>query len=188
MKPVEPSVPRRHTLRWVVLGVGLVALSITAVSFSSLGTNPATLAAVDSPLLGKPAPAFSLANIDTGRRVTLASMRGHDVLINFWASWCVACIEETPELVAFYARQHPRGVDLVGISYNDTVAAERSFEAKWRISWPLLEDPSGVTSIDYGIYGIPETFVVDPNGTVVAKLVGRVGPHQLDEILARLNR
>ena len=188
--PLPGDVPsrqtRRHTTRWVAGGTGVALAGLVAAISATIGTNPSVTAAVDSPLLGKPAPSFSLVDIGTGKAISLSSLSGHIVVLNFWASWCVACIKETPDLLSFYSRQHMRGVDLLGIGFGDSVAAERTFRAHWRIRWPLLQDPTGRTSINYGIYGIPETFVISQSGMVVAKLVGPVGPRELNSVVARL--
>lgn len=177
----------RHTVRWVAVGVAVVVAALVFALASFLGGPPAAQrTAADSPLLGKPAPAFSLGTISGHRTISSAAMAGHTVVVNFWASWCLECQEEAPILEAFYRRWRSSGVDLVGISFEDTTAAERAFVRHYQVSWPLALDRTGQVGLRYGVFGIPETYVVSPGGVVVAKLVGRLAPGQLDQVLDRL--
>jgi cytochrome c biogenesis protein CcmG/thiol:disulfide interchange protein DsbE len=126
---------------------------------------------VPSPLIGKPAPGFTLPQVDT----TLGPLRRDDLLgqvwvLNVWASWCVACRDEHPTLLAF-AKQ--RRVPLIGLAYKDT----RDDAAAWlaRTGNPYRATPldaDGRTGIDYGVYGVPETFVIDRQGVVRLKVTG----------------
>ena len=176
--------PRRsRPLRAVALAVGVVLIGLVLVLGSRLGKDPAL---VRSPLLGKTAPQFSLPRFDQPGRVFSSQLSGRIYVVNFWASWCVPCWRETPALDAFYRQWQPRGVELVGILYNDTVEAALAFRRELEGAWPLADDPGGRTAIDYGVFGIPETFVIDERGIVMAKLTGAIGPGVLEDTLARL--
>lgn len=178
---------RRHPVRWSALGVGVAGAALLVALVANVGGPPAAQRiSADSPLLGKLAPAFSLPAISDHGRVSSAALAGHTIVINFWASWCDQCKLETPTLEAFYRRWHPQGVDLVGLSVEDTVGAERAFRREYKVTWPLALDEGGQIALRYGVYGIPETYVISPRGMVVAKLVGRIAPWQLDEVLRRL--
>ncbi len=140
--------------------------------------------AIDSPLIGRPAPTFTLASLD-GSVHRLADSKGRPVVINFWATWCQPCIVEHPILQAG-ARRYSGRVDFVGIVYQDDPDLIRRFIAE-RGAWgPALLDPGSKVAIAYGVYGAPETFFLDANGTVVEKVAGLITPQTLDRILGEL--
>jgi len=137
--------------------------------------------AIDSPLVGKPAPPFSLTDLD-GTVISLEALRGTPVVINFWATWCQPCIAEHPVLQA-EARRWEGKVRFLGIIYQDQPEPIRRFLAR-RGSWgPSLVDPGSRVAIAYGVYGAPETFVIGPDGTIVEKITGMVDPRRLDRLL-----
>jgi cytochrome c biogenesis protein CcmG/thiol:disulfide interchange protein DsbE len=129
---------------------------------------------VPSPLIGRPAAAFSLTTFD-GQPLTLEGLRGKVVVLNFWASWCnPACYEEAPVLERGWRAWRDRDVVVVGIDVQDTVEAARRFMRQFSLSFPNARDASGKVSIDYGVYGVPETFFIDRQGRIRAKHVGAV--------------
>ena len=139
---------------------------------SRLGRDPREL---PSQLVGKPAPSFALPRLGGGGRLDLASLRGQVVVVvNFWASWCLACREEHPDLLAAWERYRERGVVLVGIDFEDTEEAALANAEEMGGDWPLVTDPGSRTAIAYGVFGVPETFVIAPDGTITAKTVGAV--------------
>ncbi len=95
-------------------------------------------------------------------------------MVNFWASWCLACREEHPDLLAAWERYRERGVVLVGIDFEDTEEAALANAEEMGGDWPLVTDPGSRTAIAYGVFGVPETFVIAPDGTITAKTVGAV--------------
>ncbi|MFP5318203.1 MAG: TlpA family protein disulfide reductase [Acidimicrobiia bacterium] len=176
---------RRFPWRWAVVAAGVaVVVGWAFVAGRSLGRDPTV---VRSALLGKPAPPFNLPALDGGGTVDSTSMRGDVVVVNFWASWCVPCREEAPELEAFARRWSGRGVRLVGIVYNDERAAAVEFRDRYGLTYPQAIDPGGRTAIDYGVFGVPETYVVAPDGTVMAKLLGAVDAASLERVVASVN-
>ena len=184
-----PTIARRrlrHPVRRLTIVLGLVVAGGLAVMLPRLGQNPSTQVAADSPLLGKPAPPFSLREANGGATVSSATLRGHYSVLYFFATWCPVCVAEVPNLVSFYWHWHTRGVELVGIGYEDPGAAEAQFARQDGINWPLLVDPDEQVALRYGIFGIPETFVIGPSGTVLAKLVGAVGTGQLGAVVQRV--
>jgi cytochrome c biogenesis protein CcmG/thiol:disulfide interchange protein DsbE len=143
--------------------------------------------AADSPLLGKPAPDVTGETID-GDKVGLAQFRGKWVLVNFFATWCIPCRQEHPDLIRF-SNQHRQAGDLevVGVVYDDSLAAVRDFRRKEGGDWPLLADPNGRIALDFGVSGVPESYLISPDGTVAAKVIGGVQAAALDDLLARVN-
>ena len=123
---------------------------------------------IPSPLVGKPAPAFDLATPD-GARLTLADLHGQPVLVNFWASWCLPCLQEHP-LMMELARS---GVKIVGLNYKDEPEAGAQWLARHGNPFTVVaRDADGRVGLDWGVYGVPETFVVDAQGVIRHKQVG----------------
>ena len=175
---------RRFRWRWVAVGVVVVLVVAWAfVAGRSLGRDPRQ---VRSALLGKPAPAFELPTLDGGT-VDSADWRGDVVVVNFWASWCVPCREEAPELEAFAEQWQERGVRLVGIVYNDEESEAAAFRDRYGLTYPQAFDPGGRAAIDFGVFGVPETYVIAADGTVMAKLLGAVDAATLERVVASVN-
>ncbi|MFL5799228.1 MAG: TlpA family protein disulfide reductase [Actinomycetota bacterium] len=121
--------------------------------------------------MGRTAPNFDLRSLE-GQRISLASLRGHPVVLNFWASWCLACRVEHPDLTAAWQRWGNRGVVFLGIIYQDTPQAAREFLSGLGGAWPSLIDPGGRFALDYGVYGVPETYFISGGGKIVFKRTG----------------
>jgi cytochrome c biogenesis protein CcmG/thiol:disulfide interchange protein DsbE len=162
---------RFKTARWSALVVGVAVLALVAV----LATRPpATMVMADSPLLGKPAPPI-VARTFSGSPISLASLRGRWVLVNFFASWCDACRSEEPQLEEFlYA--HPGGArtDVLGVLYGDSEGNGKAFQASEGATWPSVVDGEGLIASDYGVGALPRSYLVDPSGRVVASIDGAV--------------
>jgi cytochrome c biogenesis protein CcmG/thiol:disulfide interchange protein DsbE len=170
---------RRSTWWWLVL-VPVCAFAVLLAS--GLGRDPAEL---PSELIGTSAPAASLPTLDGEGTIDLAGFRGDVVVVNFWASWCVECFEEHPALVAAWERYRDRGVVFVGVDFEDTPAAAAAYAAEQGGDWPLVTDPGSRAAIDFGVFGVPETFVIAPDGTITAK---RVGPVDFAWLSAEIDR
>jgi cytochrome c biogenesis protein CcmG, thiol:disulfide interchange protein DsbE len=181
-----PPRRRRHTARWVASAVA-VALVVVAIVAATRPSNQAT--AVESPLIGRLAPALAATDF-AGHRVSLAHDRGAFVFVNFFASWCPPCAAEEPNLVHFAFEQTEKrsDVDLLSVDIDDTTSGARRFVEQWGISWPTIPDHSGEFASDFGVGSPPETFLVDPRGTVVAAFVGPVSYGQLNSVLAAARR
>ncbi len=159
-----------------ILMVGLLAYG--------LGLDPKK---VPSPLIDKPAPAFSLARLHAPQQQTSnKDLLGEVWVLNVWASWCVACRAEH-EFVTRLARMEL--VKVIGLNYKD-----RSVDAKgWLQQWgdpysASLMDTDGRIGIDWGVYGVPETFIVDKNGLIRYKFIGPINQGTLDSEIVPLLR
>jgi len=126
-----------------------------------------------SPLIGKPAPVFTLTKVeDTSRQVSNKDFIGHKYLINVWGTWCVACREEHEALLRI-AKQGV--VPICGIDTKDDMPSAQRWLAQFGNPYAATGfDPDGRTGIDYGVYGAPETFLVNEQGTVIYKYVGEL--------------
>lgn len=165
--------------RWLI---PLSAVPVILLLGFGLTRDPRT---IRSDLAGKPAADFTLASLD-GDTVSLASLRGQVVLLNFWASWCIACIEEHGVLVEAERTYGPRGLRIVGVVYNDSREnAQRWMEMRGG-EWVNLLDPGSRTAIEYGLYGVPETVLIARDGRVAHKRIGPVTREYLAEWMPRL--
>jgi cytochrome c biogenesis protein CcmG/thiol:disulfide interchange protein DsbE len=167
------------------LAAGAVALSIPAIALLGFGMTRDP-GAIDSPLPGRTAPVFSLPAFTSGEptpwhpggipqvdTVRLASYRGDVVVLNFWASWCLACRDEHRSLMEIGSRYVGSDVHFVGVLYNDrTPNAIRWLDERGPLPYPSVNDPNARTAIDYGLYGVPETFFIGRDGRVAYKHIG----------------
>ncbi|MBX3029685.1 MAG: TlpA family protein disulfide reductase [Chloroflexi bacterium] len=126
--------------------------------------EPSGVTVGGSPLMGKPAPAFTLTDLD-GTVVSLADFRGTPLIVNFWASWCVPCREEFPMLVGAYG-EHRGELAVVGIIRRDGAESARAFAASEGATWPMLMDPDEAAWRDYLGVGVPQTYFIDADGVV----------------------
>jgi len=172
--PVEPPVGARSTsVRWVSVVVGVVVAALLVL----LGWQVATGGdeQVRSTVVGRAAPAVAGTAID-GRTVDIDRDRGSWVLVNFFATWCVPCVREHPELVEFSERHAPGGpgvpVSVVSVAFDDNPEAITAFFAERGGDWPVLATDTGPIALDYGVRGVPESFLISPAGQVVGLFYG----------------
>ena len=154
---------------WKKLSVPLAVIPILLLLAYGFKTNPRE---VPSPLVGRPAPPFAMAFFDGGT-TGLDQLRGKPVIMNFWASWCFpACYEEAPALEAAWRSYRDRGVVVIGVDIQDREADAKAFLERFKLTFPNGPDLHGKISIDYGVYGVPETFFIDRKGEIRYKHVG----------------
>jgi cytochrome c biogenesis protein CcmG/thiol:disulfide interchange protein DsbE len=168
----------RVTIAFVVVCVGLLA-----VLYKGFGSNPRE---VPFMLNGQPAPAFTLAALDSGQRVTLEQFKGRPVVINFWASWCGPCKMEHPVL-EWGQREFGDQAQFLGIVFEDTEDNARQFLNQYGMSFPQLLDARSTVAVDYGVAGVPETYFIDTRGIIQGKHVGPIDPQSLKNWIDRLS-
>lgn len=175
------SIPRLAALAAGLIGAVVVAVLAVAPSASQVQAQ--------SPLLGLPAPDIRGPTL-SGSGFELAGLRGHFVVLDFFASWCPACVTEQPELERFAAHQgaRPGGHRLVGVIFSDSQPAVRSFLGPGVSLYPVLDDPGGATALAYGVRQPPEKYIIDPAGTVAAKILGPTTEAGLDTMIAQIAR
>jgi len=166
----------------------LVFALISVFLWVGLSLNPRE---VPSPLIGKPAPAFELPQLrESGGMVRSEDLKGRVWLLNVFASWCTPCLEEHPHLVQLAQRGV---VPVYGLNYKDKREAALQWLGRHGDPYTgIAVDVEGRTGIEYGVYGVPETFVIDRDGVIRYKHIGPLDPRVLDEevlpLVARLQQ
>jgi cytochrome c biogenesis protein CcmG/thiol:disulfide interchange protein DsbE len=172
-------------MKFLKFGIPLVVFALL-VGFFAIGLTRDPRE-VPSPLIGKPAPQFKLTRLEAPERTfSPEEMRGKVWLLNVWASWCVSCRVEHPVLVDMSRRKI---VPIVGLDYKD----QRADGMKWLATHgdPYLlsaYDDEGKVGIDFGVYGVPETFVIDKEGVIRYKQIGPITPEALEKKIMPLVR
>jgi cytochrome c biogenesis protein CcmG/thiol:disulfide interchange protein DsbE len=177
------SKPKRRLLVLLPL---VVFIGLAALFLIRLGAGDASR--IPSALIGKPAPVTSLPPIPGLERagqpvpgVTNATFAGKVSLVNVWASWCVPCHDEVPFLEAL---SKDNRIQLVGINYKDEAGNARRFLGRYGNPYVATgQDANGRTGIDWGVYGVPETFIVGRDGRIAYKLIGPIGADNLKRVL-----
>lgn len=169
-------------LRWLL--VPLVLVPVGWLLFSGFGRNPREVA---SPLIGRPAPEWSLATLD-GETLGSEDLAGRPYLLNFWASWCVpACVDEHPVLGDAH-ETYGDEIAIVGVLYQDEAVDAEGFLARYGdAGYPHVVDDTGRLAIDFGVTGPPETFFVDADGIIRARQWGPLTEELLSERLATIH-
>lgn len=178
----QESVATKRGLGWVLTPLVIFGALVAVFAFALQSGDPSKL---PSALIGKPAPATQFPPVEglveAGKPVpgfTSAELAtGQPIIVNFWASWCVPCAEEQPLLVGL---QKEAGVALYGVNYKDDAAAARRFLGRYGNPFTAVgADSNGRGAIEWGVYGMPETFVLDGSGRIAFKHVGPVSPESI---------
>ncbi|NKN31695.1 peroxiredoxin family protein [Marichromatium bheemlicum] len=142
-----------------------------------------TLAPLPAP---QPAPGFTLQS-SGGAPVALADYRGRVVILNFWATWCPPCRDEMPSMQRAYEALAADGVEILAINVDEDAATIAEFGARLGLDFPLLVDPASAVTLDYGVRGLPTSYVVDRDGRLVFDVLGDLAwddPEVLDQVRA----
>ena len=156
---------------WAVWAIVLGIIALLAFGFT---TDPKI---VPSPLIGRPAPNFKVDELNGGKQFSLNEFKGIPIVLNFWASWCAECQTEAFILEDFYQKY---GVDkkqlvMIGIAIQDSPKKARTFARHFGKTYLLgLDDEAGNIALDYGIYGVPETFLINSQGNVELRYAGPI--------------
>lgn len=182
MSDLAPTTPKR---RWVLALPLLIFLALAALFWFRLGADPAKL---PSALIGRPAPQTALpalpglnANGTPIPGLDPAALIGKVSVVNVWASWCVPCHEEAPILTELGKDTR---LQMVGINYKDAADNARRFLGRYGNPFGIVGvDGNGRGSIEWGVYGVPETFVIGRDGKIAYKLVGGINQDNLAKVL-----
>lgn len=177
---VDPSDSRtggRHVARNSAIVVGLVL----AVLIGFLATRGLSKP-ISSRIVGQAAPDFSGTTLD-GSEWVMSNHRGQWVVVNFFATWCTACRLEDPELEKFVIEHDGQPAKVISVAFSDDASSIRSYWETERNNWPVIASNTGSVALDYGVTKVPESYVVAPNGLVVAGFFGGVTAAGLDKVI-----
>lgn len=176
---------------WGLAQTGPAPTSIASASGTPLFTTlpaPAKLNSAPAPVAGAPAPDFTLKSLD-GEMVTLSQFQGQPVLINFWASWCLPCRREMPDLVKAYEAHQPEGFVLLGVNltYQDSLPEVQAFVDEFGMTFPVLLDEDGhVTGDLYRLRGLPLSVFVNREGVIARLHIGALTTSQVEEYVGEI--
>ncbi len=182
-----------------ILALGVVALNATrggsAKPQATAGEPEAPLRAAttdeagigpigdSAPIINRPAPDFALRSSD-GKVIRLSDLRGSVVWVNFWASWCVPCKKELPDIQKLYDEKHAAGLEVLAVNYQEDAATASGFFSTRSLTLPLLLDTSGSVYNAYRLQGLPDSFFVDRDGNVSGLQFGFLTEAKMRERLA----
>lgn len=173
VRPVRPRLFRR---------LQLAAASLILTTAAVAGSPQAGAV---NPLLNRPAPGF-VRNDLAGRPVRLSALRGHVVLLNFWATWCGPCLSETPRFISLQRRYGRAGLAVIGVSMDDDAAPVRAFQRRLGVPYPLIMGDEKLGLLYGGVLGLPTTYLIDRKGIIRARLEGEADPDELETSIRKL--
>ena len=161
---------RPQRIAQAIAAAGVVALLGLLVWKVTVGDDGGAAARLGS---GEPVPApgFTLERLDRPGTLSLASLRGKPLIVNFWASWCIPCKDEAPVLQETYERYRSQGLVVVGVDAQDFREDAKRFAKRFGMTYPLVYDGKGSTLGKWGVVGFPETFFVDRRGNIVGERI-----------------
>jgi cytochrome c biogenesis protein CcmG/thiol:disulfide interchange protein DsbE len=168
-----------------LLGVGALFILAGVVMALAFNADDGRVQAASSEARADPAPAFVLPTV-TGDALALADYRGQVVLVNFWATWCPPCRAELPDLVSYYHDHADRGFALVGVNEQETAAQVADYLAQNRLDFPVALDMDGRVMQQYGVTGMPSTFLINHEGQIVRMWTGMITRATLESAITPL--
>ena len=168
---------------WKLLTVWFTIFSLVGILGFGFTTDPKK---VPSPLVGKLAPDFDLKLLNSDLKINLSRLKGKAVLLNFWSSWCQECKVEAKVLESFHIKfgLEKEKVKVIGVGVQDSQINAINFINYFGKTYSIgLDDKAGNIALDYGIYGVPETFFIDPDGKIFYKHIGIVSMDLLEKKL-----
>ncbi len=150
------------------------------------GSPDAGLGALDhqAPVIGQPAPDFVLRDVN-GKTMKLSDLRGHVVYVNFWATWCVPCKKELPDIQTLYNEKHGQGLDVLEVNWQEPADLAKSYFTQRRLPMPLLLDPNSSVYNQYKLTGLPDSFFVDRAGNISSFYYGQLSLPKMRQRVAQ---
>ena len=166
---------------WKFWAVWVIVLGLIILLAFGFTTDPKK---VPSPLMGNPAPDFQVDELNGEQKFSLSEFKGIPVVLNFWASWCTECRTEAVILENFFQTysENNKQLVMIGIAIQDLPKNAKAFARHFSKTYLLgLDDDAGNIALDYGIYGVPETFFIDPEGNIFHKTIGMVTKELMEQ-------
>jgi DsbE subfamily thiol:disulfide oxidoreductase len=158
---VQRPITKLSSLRWLLPALALLLLA-------GCGPGDQTIATA---VVGQPAPTFTLTDLH-GKNWRLADLQGKVVFLNFWATWCQPCLQEMPSMAALNQRMPEETFQMLTVLYNDRPEIAQNLVRKLGVAFPVLVDANGIVARQYGLTGVPETYIIDPQGILREKFIG----------------
>ena len=168
-------------ISWKFWAVWVIVLGLIILLAFGFTTDPKK---VPSPLMGRPAPDFQVDELNGEQKFSLSEFKGIPIVLNFWASWCAECRTEAVILENFFQKYGVNNKQLVmiGIAIQDSPKNAKAFARHFGKTYLLgLDDDAGNIALDYGIYGVPETFFIDQEGNIFHKTIGMVTKELMEQ-------
>jgi cytochrome c biogenesis protein CcmG, thiol:disulfide interchange protein DsbE len=181
--------PRKRSITIFVV-VSLLNAGLLVFLWTQLLTPAQNAAQVHDPLVGHPAPNFTLdaLSLHPAAPISLANFKGKPLVLNVWNSTCVPCVNEAPLLQSLWQRVQSRGVVFIGIDFQDIKSDGLSFLQKYGITYPNVLDANGSTAISYGVTGTPETLFINRQGVVVSRVISELTEQTFQSNLQLISR
>jgi peroxiredoxin len=194
--PPDDSTGRSSRARWILAGIAAVVVlavggvTIAVVASSDHGNSGKTVIpkGVDAggPHVGDTAPDFTLTTHD-GKTVSLSDYAGKPVVLNFWASYCIACRKEFP-LFRQQLSEHPKDFVVLGVDTKDIESDGKDFAKEKKAKWPIVFDDSSAVAKAYGVGALPQTFFIKPNGKVALRYYAQIPDDKWPDAIAKITR